>query len=263
VAGASLQLAEGPFVTPAPSVIGGTDDGVNAIQYDDPFEEVTDMVGCTGVLARGGYTSAFDATFTGLLKTVGGVDYGRIFEGDVTVNAQVFACLADAAGLAEVMGHEIGHAIGFGHSSENPGESDPVLEDALMYFRVHDDGRGATLGDDDRAGMAAVYPADLLSPTPIAAFACRMDLGIFAPACFGQSLVVTPFQRFDKARKAGNVASVSPKRGKRRKQLKQAVRFLKKTDKAITAGIPGACGAAMRATVAQRIQEAGALLATE
>jgi hypothetical protein len=261
--GASLVLAAGPDTTPAPSLIGGTFDGRTTVLFNDPFGEVEDLVGCNGVVARGGFVASADDTFPGLQKTVGDRTFGRIFEGDVTFAQGFGACFADPLMLTEVMGHEIGHAIGFGHSSENPAEPDPVLAEALMYFRAHDDGRGAAPMADDIAAMTAVYPAELLAATPLASLACEFDLGILAHSCFGQSLSLAPFNRFEKARLAAGRAASATVLRKQKKQLKKALTQLKRTDQAIVAGITGVeCRDAMRATVARLREKAAALRAS-
>lgn len=151
VATSDLTLARGADTTTAASIAGGTCDGASKIQFDDPVGEIPSLVSCTGVLAIGGF-----CTSTGT-STVGGVTFERIDEGDVTMNAGVGACFG-AAGLAEVLTHELGHAIGLGHSSENPDEPNDDLADATMFFLAHVDGRGASLRTDDRAGIAAIYP---------------------------------------------------------------------------------------------------------
>src|SRR5690606_18156004 len=54
-----------------------------------------------------------------------------------------------ACNLAEVITHEIGHAIGLGHSNDR---------DATMAPSADFDGRCAALGHDDIAGVTAIYP---------------------------------------------------------------------------------------------------------
>ena len=73
----------------------------------------------------------------------------------------------------EIMGHELGHALGIGHACD-PKEGlacNGVTGDALMRAFVHGDGRGARLGADDRLAVRALYPRiDPVGPvTPAAA----------------------------------------------------------------------------------------------
>jgi hypothetical protein len=151
VATSSLALAKGTSTNPAASIAGGACDGSSRIQFNDPIDEIPNLVSCTGVLAVGGF-----CTTTGS-STVDGVTYERIDEGDVTMNNGVGACFG-AAGIAEVLTHELGHTIGLGHSSQNPAEPNALLADATMFYLAHFDGRGAALRSDDRAGIAAIYP---------------------------------------------------------------------------------------------------------
>jgi len=262
VEGASFILGVGADGAPAVSVLSGPPDGRNVVQFEDPFSEVQDVVNCTGILARGGFSASFVADDPAFSKTVGGTTFGRIVEGDVTVNQGLSACPnIDAVSLAEVVAHELGHAIGFGHSSEDEAEPDPVLADALMFFLIHADGRGASVRQDDVAAMLAGYPESLVAPTPLAKLSCRFDLGIFAVACFNTPLSAVPFVRFGKARVAvARVAAASTGK-KQKKLLGKALRFLDKTDRAITKKIPGECGVGMHGLVADLRTRATAALA--
>jgi hypothetical protein len=151
VASAAIDPQAGGSTPAAPSIAGGACDGVSTVQFNDPFDEISDLAGCTGVLAVAGYCASGETT------VVNGTTFRRIVEGDLTVNDGVGACFG-AVHTAEVLTHEAGHAIGLGHSSEDAGEPDPALEDATMYFLAHFDGRGAALRADDVAGVAFVYP---------------------------------------------------------------------------------------------------------
>jgi len=261
VDGASIVLGAVPDTTPTPSITSGTFDGRNVIQFNDPFGEVPDLVNCTGVLARGGFGGASDEAF-GLRQTVSDATFGRIIEGDVVVNNATGACVSGEAGLAEVLAHELGHTLGFGHSSEDPNEPDPARRDALMFFLAHDDGRGASLRADDIAGLHFIYPAARLALTPVAAFACETRVGILGASCFGHVLNVGPFNVLKRAQAAAARAATSPTPAKQKKQVRKARRLLVRTIGSIRQTIGGDCGAAMRATAQRLRDEATALLAT-
>jgi len=141
VASASLVLQRGPG-TPAGSVAGDLCNGTSTIQFNDPFEEVDDLVGCSGVLAVGGFCGS------GQTMVVNGTTFERITEGDVTMNDGVGACWG-STNVAEIVTHEFGHAIGLGHSGDS---------NATMYAYAHFDGRGAALRADDIAGVSFLYP---------------------------------------------------------------------------------------------------------
>jgi hypothetical protein len=150
VPSATIVLERGGPTSPAPSIAGGTCDGKNVIQFDDPEGEIDPLSDCSGILAVGGFCpKSQTATFDGRL-------YRRIAEGDLTINNGVADCL-NRKGFEEVMTHEIGHTIGLGHSSEYPHEPNFELADATMYFLVHLDGRGASVHLDDITGVSVIY----------------------------------------------------------------------------------------------------------
>jgi hypothetical protein len=155
VSTASIDLRRGASTSAAPSVAGGTCDGKSVVMFNDPFGEIPPLSnGCFGVLAIGGFcTKGNTATFDGQ-------QFARISEGDLTVADGLGGCM-DREGMDEVVTHEIGHAIGMGHSSQNPNEPNAALRDATMYFLLHLDGRGAGLRGDDIAGISALYPVEI------------------------------------------------------------------------------------------------------
>jgi hypothetical protein len=143
VATASLVLQDGAATSPAPSIASGACNGQSTVQFDDPYGEVDDLTGCSGVLAVGGYCTSGQTT------VVNGTTFRRITEGDVTMNDGVGACWGPT-NVAEVMTHEIGHAIGLGHSADAT---------ATMYAWAHFDNRGASVRPDDADGASFMYPA--------------------------------------------------------------------------------------------------------
>jgi hypothetical protein len=150
---ASIVLQSGGGITGAPS--GGCD-GKNTVVFNDPSGSILDPSGCSGVLAVGGYCANAGAT-----RTVNGVDFHQIVEGDITVNNGWDGCsIWNITNLSEVLTHELGHTIGLAHST------DPT---ATMYAYAHFDGRGASLMPDDMAGVTFIYPdtgVPFVTPTP-------------------------------------------------------------------------------------------------
>jgi hypothetical protein len=131
-------------------------DDFNAILFDDPHNDASGTFGCTngGVIAVGG--PWFDETD---VRTYRGVPAIRTAVADVVFNKGV-QCL-NAKAMEEVLAHELGHTLGFGHSCGDAAAGTCVgnatAAEALMRATVHDDGRGADLRGDDRAAAAAHY----------------------------------------------------------------------------------------------------------
>ncbi|HEY3186079.1 MAG TPA: matrixin family metalloprotease, partial [Solirubrobacteraceae bacterium] len=148
VTGATITLARGGAVAPAPMQC----DGISQIVFGDPYDEMPSPVGCSGILALGGYC------FSSQTTAVSGQTFYRITEGNITFNRGFGACsFWNTTNLAEVATHELGHTIGIGHSSEDDA-APPDLKDATMYYRAHFDGRGASVKADDIAALRFIYP---------------------------------------------------------------------------------------------------------
>lgn len=134
-------------------------DGVNAILWNDPNDEIS-AFSCAsgGTLAMGGPWFGGQGIFKG--RT-----YWRAVEGDV-VFADGLECFFNASPDArkaaeEIAGHEVGHALAFGHSCGDD-DSPPCtrkksLDEALMRALIHDDGRGARIKKDDKKAAQALY----------------------------------------------------------------------------------------------------------
>lgn len=224
--GASLRLGVGPDGPPGSFQFF---DGINGILFEDPFGDIEDpLVNCAGVLAIGGFVS--DSIFG--MKEVNGQTFGRIIEGDVVMNVGTSACIS-ASGVDEVLAHEIGHAIGFAHSSENFPEPNPVLEDALMFWLAHDDGRGARLGTDDIEGLEFIYPpVPSVDPVTdaVASYSCQVSFGPLGSGCSREvqlaggpvTIPAAPFNKFEKAGKIAAKAVAKPRVKKQRKLVKKS-----------------------------------------
>jgi hypothetical protein len=130
-------------------------DGRISVSYGDPCGEISDE---SWTLAVGGaYYSSND------VRSINGVSYWKIIKGMiVTDNAEWKFTGMSTGCYEELIAHEIGHAIGFGHADARP---------ALMYPAITSDcgGRSGSipLSSDELNGMAALYPRNVaLDPPP-------------------------------------------------------------------------------------------------
>ena len=153
VASASIILEDGGLTgdlsSPCP--------GPNMILFDDPEGAIPDPVNCHGVLALTGLGGPCSSSFE--TKVFNGRSFERALRGKVTLANGWNGCAVwNACNFAELATHELGHAIGLAHSSDNAGETDPLLLDATMYFMAHFDGRCAAVRTDDINGVSFLYP---------------------------------------------------------------------------------------------------------
>ena len=142
----------------ATSACGIQADGTNSIAFNDCSGMFDDPVNCTGVVALGGVASATSSQSI----TIAGKTFARIQDADIVFNSGFDNCLfaAHPEVVSEVMTHEMGHTLGFGHSSERIDESNTVLRDATMFFATHNDGRGAAVRQDDTDAERFLYRAN-------------------------------------------------------------------------------------------------------
>ncbi len=150
VSTASLILVDGGTTSPG----SFSQCSINRIVFNDPYNEIPNPSGCSGVLAMGGYCTS------GATTVVNGTTFHRIVTGKVTFNDGWSGCGGwNQCNVAEVATHEIGHTIGFGHSSDST---------ATMRASAHFDGRCAGLAADDIAAVSYSYPGSggPVPPTP-------------------------------------------------------------------------------------------------
>ena len=136
-------------------------DGVNQILFNDPDGDLGGAFDCAsgGLIAYSGFRSSGTRSFGGRL-------FQRLVEADTVVQDGAGCMLSGLQGsnAAELFAHELGHTLGLSHPCGDAGvpacAAGTAQDDALMRPYMHSDGRGAQLGNDDRAGLAWLYPAD-------------------------------------------------------------------------------------------------------
>jgi hypothetical protein len=137
--GANIQLQ----IAGSTGNCGIVSDNTNTISFGDCQNQLDPVSGCAGVVAL---TST---SWTNESRSVGGRNFNRLVESDIIFNDGMECFLGNSANLAEVACHELGHSIGLGHSSDS---------NATMWATAHGRNRDAVLGDDDIAGVLAIYP---------------------------------------------------------------------------------------------------------
>jgi len=149
VSGASLRLQTGGST----SSCGLKSDSVNAISFNNCDGYFPAPSGCSGLLGVGGIT--LYTLSPSLSKVVNGTLFYRALEGDVSLNPAAACYLSEPCQLQEVLTHELGHAVGLGHSDD---------QTATMNAFAHFDGRCASLGVDDANAIRFIYPGGTTPP---------------------------------------------------------------------------------------------------
>lgn len=163
----SLRLQRGADISTAffPRRFDGfTNDGVSVISYNDPQGQLSDPSGCGGILAGSLYING-----TAEQRVVNGVTFNKLLENDIVFNNGWGGCgiLDNSVTFEEITAHEVGHAIGLGHSnvtSRAPGD------DPQMRPIAYANGRGAKLGLDDLVGVTFIYPRASFNPIDESAY---------------------------------------------------------------------------------------------
>ena len=147
-------------------------DGQNSITFEDPHDEIDGEFRREGTLAVAHVfcDPAADSHEWTANSDLLNPQALPIIEANI-VTQDGFHRLLESSGanadinFQEVIAHELGHAIGIGHSCNGDEESwvppckDATLRDeALMSASHHGDGRGPRLGADDQEAVRFLYP---------------------------------------------------------------------------------------------------------
>ena len=156
-AAGSLPLQFGVARTPRCFNNSEPGDGRISVTYNDPCGEIADA---SSTLAIGGayFSSAGQ-------RVVNGVNYWSMVKGMIiTDNVPSKYSWMSTGCYEDMITHELGHAIGFGHSAASGAVMAPAISSSCTSRTT-----GLPLQPDDRAAVAAVYPGAVAPPPPAAA----------------------------------------------------------------------------------------------
>jgi Matrixin len=155
VPGSSLKLVYAGTADPAP--LNACSNPKNIIVFNDPYAEVTNHPAVTGFPVAGLTRACSDVIPPGV--RINGMTFMPIRRAGIVIGKHLVRGTRPAINtdtLATTVTHELGHAIGLYHSSDDPNESDPNLVSAMMYYAT-DSELAASITPDDINGLLELY----------------------------------------------------------------------------------------------------------
>lgn len=141
-AGGSIQVTYGGATSGCGVQIA---DGLNTISFNNCDNYFVPSQGCAGLLAVSGIVRYMPSQ----TKVVGGMTFSKAIEANMSFNPYGLCNFTNRCELQEVAAHEMGHALGLGHTSD---------ANATMAPFAHFDNRCASIMADDVQGINAIYP---------------------------------------------------------------------------------------------------------